>query len=89
MRTSFIVVGWFFAIILLVVSFFYVAVSNIPNYFPFSRESITGSYGFCSPEWESLPETADCETSCYEKYRVTSFKIEDDVCYCDINNCNP
>ncbi len=42
-----------------------------------------------------------CKTLCYEKYEVTSFKIENDTrsllgiettiptCYCDINNCNP
>lgn len=89
MRTSFIVLGWFFAIVLLLVSFFYVTVSNIPNYFPFSRETITGSYSFCSPDWEPLTVTDECEYSCYEKYRVTSHKIEKDVCYCDINNCNP
>lgn len=92
METTFIIMGWFFAITLVLVTFLYFAISNIPTYFPFSRETITGRYGLCKPNWISIRLTSVddiCKTNCYDKYKITSHKIENSVCYCDVSNCNP
>lgn len=52
----------------------------------------------CKPNWVmSAPNmnmygnrSSDlCKSQCYGGAKVTSYKIENDTCYCDINNCNP
>jgi hypothetical protein len=29
-----------------------------------------------------------CKSSCYSGFGTTSFKIENDNCYCDVNKCS-
>jgi hypothetical protein len=52
----------------------------------------------CKPNWvmglPSMKAYGDkandlCKSQCYAADKVTSYKIENDTCYCDINNCNP
>lgn len=31
----------------------------------------------------------NCKKWCYENEGVSSYKVENNTCYCDINNCNP
>jgi hypothetical protein len=59
----------------------------------------------CQPSYTKLGTTGvggfgiDCRSACQDKYGVSSYKTEretipviggtTEVCYCDLNNCNP
>ena len=32
---------------------------------------------------------ANCKKWCYENDGVSSYKVENNICYCDVNNCSP
>jgi hypothetical protein len=58
-----------------------------PNYV-----NLPDSYYPDSPYTGEMPASAIrddiCKSACYEFAKVTSFKIDDSGCVCDINNCN-
>jgi len=51
---------------------------------------------FCEPDYVR-PSTGsqmwgaitgeDCKSMCYRMYKSTSYKIEGNTCYCDVNDC--
>lgn len=85
MKETFIILGWFFAISLVLFTSLSFMASTISGFFPFSRESINTIK--CDSRYIEVIKFDDCRSSCLEKFKVDSYKIENDKCFCDVNKC--
>jgi len=87
MKETFIIIGWFFAIFLVLITSLSFMASNVSGFFPFPREAVTAGIIKCEPRYVEISGFDDCESSCFEEFKVSSYKIENEKCFCDINDC--
>jgi len=85
MKETLVIIGWFFAISLLLYFSLGFMTSSISGFFSIQKESIT--LGKCATKYIEITEFIDCKSSCVEKFKVNSYKIENDRCFCDLNKC--
>lgn len=83
MKETFVIIGWFFAIFLILFATLSFMTTSISG-FPFPKEAMSMR---CEPQYVEIKNFTDCKSSCIEQNNVDSYKIENDRCFCDVNKC--
>ena len=85
MRETFVIIGWLFAVFLILIASLSFMTINISGFFPFQKEAMTANR--CQPRYVEVITFTDCKLSCLERFKTESYKTESGKCFCDVNKC--
>lgn len=91
MKKTITLAAWGIMISIMFISILYMISGGISGFFIFSEDgSILSDTEICRPVWVSnglYSVDSVCMEACEKNHGVSSYKIVDLNCFCDLNNC--